>query len=225
MMLIFKSLSAKLPDDEYRLLKPAVRITGPGWESFTITFNYNEKPATGRLLDKTLWADILKFMSERSERPASPDRSNKEDGLYDAAAMELVSICRDKFAELESNEETNEIDERSVYLEAPSTYDEWAGEWERIDLYKYGDSWVDDDGSDRVLRLEFNQFLTDEVEFIKRYTLRFSNDRYSLVKQYFLYLGYEKSDNLAWSPVTEEVLASKDELNQLSSLVILANVE
>jgi hypothetical protein len=126
---------------------------------------------------------------------------------------------------LESNEETNEIDERSVYLEAPSTYDEWAGEWERIDLYKYGDSWVDDDGSDRVLRLEFNQFLTDEVEFIKRYTLRFSNDRYSLVKQYFLYLGYEKSDNLAWSPVTEEVLASKDELNQLSSLVILANVE
>jgi hypothetical protein len=66
MMLIFRSLSAKLPDDEYRLLNPAVRITGSGWESFTITFNYNEKPATGRLLDKTLWADILKPMSEMS---------------------------------------------------------------------------------------------------------------------------------------------------------------
>jgi len=157
-----------------------------------------------------------------SEQPSSPDEFDVGPGLYDGAALELLYVCREKFKKPESYDVTEQIIEQAVYLEPPAEDDEEDGEWERIDLYNYPAGYPDTDGSERLLRLEFNQFLTDDTEFIKRYTLSFKNGSYRMFKQFFLYDGDELDETLAWKPLSDEEAVAKTELNDLCSLVLLA---
>jgi hypothetical protein len=163
-------------------------------------------------------------MSERPhEQPSTPDEFDVESGFYQGAALELLYVCLEKFSEAEVDE-AESIDEEVIYLSPPSTYDDSVGQWERIDVYKYSDNWREKGGRERLARVEFNQFLTDEVEFIKRYTLSFK-DGYMLHKQFYLFLGYEETNSLAWRAVSQKNLVMKDELNELTSLIDLASID